>query len=73
VIPEIVDYEVRRELLRSRKLSSIAELDNLKADLVYLPINTVALLKAAERPGKYIGQAGPEQVGADLVMFYDAV
>jgi predicted nucleic acid-binding protein len=48
VIPEIVDYEVRRELLRSRKTSSITELDNLKNDLMYLPLNTAALLKAAE-------------------------
>lgn len=47
IVPEIVDYEVRQELLRSGKTASVAELDNLKADFVYLPLTTAAILQAA--------------------------
>jgi predicted nucleic acid-binding protein len=47
-IPEVIDYELRRELLRANKLNSIAELDRLKLVLRYLPITTRAMLRAAE-------------------------
>lgn len=45
VLSEIIDYEVRRELLRANKLSSIRKLDS---ELTYLPITTEVMLKAAE-------------------------
>jgi predicted nucleic acid-binding protein len=48
VIPEIADYEVRRELLRADKTKGLARLDALKSMLTYLPITTPAMLKAAE-------------------------
>lgn len=49
VIPEIADYEVRRELLRGNKTAGLRRLDALKSDpsLVYLPLNTAAMLRAA--------------------------
>ena len=47
-IPEICDYEIRRELLRAGKTYSIIRLDTLKTKLRYLPINTNTMLKAAE-------------------------
>ena len=47
VIPEIVDYEVRRELLLQKKTTSLRLLDNLKTDLIYLPITTEAMLLAS--------------------------
>lgn len=47
-IPEIADYEVRRELLRASKTKSIQRLDQLKAALDYLPITTQAMLMAAK-------------------------
>ena len=40
LIPEIADYEVRRELLRARKVKGLARLDLLKETLGYLPITT---------------------------------
>ncbi|HLK58856.1 MAG TPA: PIN domain-containing protein [Chthonomonadaceae bacterium] len=46
-VPEIADYEVRRELLRARKTASIARLDIVKRDAYYLPITTEIMLKAA--------------------------
>jgi hypothetical protein len=40
VLPEIIDYEVRRELIRADKQSGIKRLDQLKAEIIYLPITT---------------------------------
>ena len=48
IVPEITDYEVRRELLRAKKLRGIALLDRLAHQLEYLPLSTTAMRKAAE-------------------------
>ncbi len=48
IIPEITDYEVRRELLRAKKLNGIKALEKLKNTLTYLPIDTATMLRAAE-------------------------
>ena len=48
VIPEIADYEVRRELLRAGKERGLGRLDALKGMLRYEPITTQVMLKAAE-------------------------
>jgi len=48
VVPEIADYEVRRELLRADKLSGIERLDLIKTTFAYLPITTAVMLKAAQ-------------------------
>jgi hypothetical protein len=42
VVPEIADYEVRRELIRARIASGVGRLDRLKTRLFYLPISTSA-------------------------------
>lgn len=47
-VPEIADYELRRELLRMKSAESIKRLDELKTRLIDVPITTVAMLKAAE-------------------------
>lgn len=47
-IPEISDYEVRRELLRAGLLRSLRRLDNLKQTLEYIPIQTDTMLLAAQ-------------------------
>jgi predicted nucleic acid-binding protein len=46
-VPEIADYELRRELLRIKSSESIKRLDELKSRLRYIPIATEAMLKAA--------------------------
>jgi hypothetical protein len=48
-VPEIVDYELRRELLRAGKVNSIRRLDGLVASGVVdlIRVNSVALRKAA--------------------------
>jgi predicted nucleic acid-binding protein len=48
LIPEICDYEVRRELLRAQKAASIERLDELKETLGYVPITSEAMLRAAQ-------------------------
>ena len=49
VVPEIVDYEDRRELIRTKAWDRVRRLDNLSALEVapLLPINSAAMQKAA--------------------------
>src|SRR5262245_35085752 len=47
LVPEIADYEVRRELLRANRASGVTRLDVLKHSIGYLPITTSIMLKAA--------------------------
>ena len=46
-VPEIADYEVRRELLRASKELSIARLNELCAGYEYLPLTTEVMRDAA--------------------------
>lgn len=46
-VPEIADYELRRELLRIRNTAGVARLDAMKASLHYAPLTTEAMLLAA--------------------------
>jgi predicted nucleic acid-binding protein len=48
VVPEIADYELRRELLRAEKRSGLARLDTLTQQLEYLPITTTTMRLAAK-------------------------
>ena len=48
VVPEIADYEVRRELIRARKDLGIARLNELCDGLAYQPLSTPVLRAAAE-------------------------
>src|SRR5438132_760283 len=47
-VPEIADYEIRRELLRVGATAGLQRLDLLKAALNYAPITTDVILRAAE-------------------------
>lgn len=48
IIPEIADYEVRRERLRNNSRRAIMRLDNYEALLEYLPLSTAIMHHAAE-------------------------
>ena len=48
IVPEIADYEVRRELIRARRHPGIARLDELINQVEYLAITTAAMRLAAE-------------------------
>jgi len=46
-VPEVIDYELRRELLRANKSTGVANLDALKSTFTFLPITSPAMLLAA--------------------------
>jgi predicted nucleic acid-binding protein len=46
-VPEIADYELRRELIRGGMNESVARLDEFRAAVEYLPITTPAMRLAA--------------------------
>jgi predicted nucleic acid-binding protein len=48
ILPEIADYEVRRELLRAKKFVGIERLDAMQHILDYVPLTTETMRKAAE-------------------------
>lgn len=72
LIPEIADYEVRRELLRIGKQRSIRQLDQLQAVLEYIPITTAMILKAAELWAQVRQQglptADPSALDGDVIL-----
>lgn len=48
ILPEIADYEVRRNLLLEGLNESVVRLDRLKEVLIYQPLTTDVMLRAAE-------------------------
>jgi predicted nucleic acid-binding protein len=48
ILPEITDYELRRELVRLRKTQAVARLDMLATTIEYLPLTTSAMRRAAD-------------------------
>jgi len=48
VLPEIADYEVRRELIRAMRVVSLGRLDSLVSQIEYLPLTTAVMRHAAE-------------------------
>ncbi len=48
IIPEITDYEIRREMLRLGSKVALANLDGYGLQLEYLPITTAAMKMAAK-------------------------
>ncbi|MGV3615289.1 MAG: type II toxin-antitoxin system VapC family toxin [Fimbriimonas sp.] len=47
-VPEIADYELRRELIRAGKAAGLRRLDVVKEALRFRPITTEAMLRAAQ-------------------------
>ena len=76
LIPEIADYEVRRELIRARKRKALLRLDELAMELVYLPITTTAMRRAAElwAQVRHVGQptAADDTIDADMILVAQA-
>ena len=72
LVPEIADYEVRRELLPAGKLRGIRRLDRLALDIGHLPLTTAAMRKAAEfranarRRGQPV--ADPKALDGDVIL-----
>ncbi|NJK53813.1 MAG: type II toxin-antitoxin system VapC family toxin [Acaryochloris sp. RU_4_1] len=77
MIPEIADYEVRRELLRANKTKGIARLDDLAKFLEYLPIETAVMRQAAQlwAQARQQGQptAGDKTIDGDMILVAQAM
>jgi predicted nucleic acid-binding protein len=72
IIPEIADYEVRRELLRASKPRSLTILDTLGEKSEFLPITTLAMREAARlwALARQQGQptAGDKTIDGDMIL-----
>lgn len=77
LVPEIADYEVRRELLRAGKAAGLQRLDVVKAALEYLPLTTEAMLFAADlwAQVRRAGQptADPKSLDGDVILAAQAL
>ncbi len=77
VFPEIIDYELRRELLRSGKTESIQRLGQFAESFQYLPISTEMLRAAAalwarsRRTGKPTGS--DDTLDVDVILAAQAL
>lgn len=77
MLPEIADYEVRRELIRAGKQVGIRRLDQLKSQLPYQPITTSVMLLAAQlwaqarRAGR--PTADPNALDGDVILAAQAM
>ncbi len=76
IVPEIADYEVRRELLRANKTKGVARLDALSDRLEYLPITTLSMRQAAHywAQARQQGQptAADKTIDADMILIAQA-
>ena len=77
ILPEIADYEVRRELIRAGKERGIRKLDLFKNVLTYRPLTTEVMLLAAQlwadssRRGR--PTAEPNALDGDVILAAQAI
>jgi predicted nucleic acid-binding protein len=71
-IPEISDYELRRELIRAGLSRGIERLNGFKRRLHYLPITTATMLRAAEMwadaRSRGLPTADPKELDGDVIL-----
>lgn len=76
-VPEITDFEVRRELIRAGKRDGIRRLDRLKAAARYLPLTTEAMLLAAglwaQARNAGAPTADPKELDVDVILAAQAL
>lgn len=76
IIPEIIDYEIRRELIRNGSTLSIGLLDALRRQFEYLSLDTqtmqfaAALWAAARQTGQ--PTAGDKNIDIDMILIAQA-
>ncbi|MCU0492131.1 MAG: hypothetical protein MUD01_11115 [Chloroflexaceae bacterium] len=77
ILPEIADYEVRRELVRLRATAALRRLDALQHECTYLPITTAMIRHAADIWAR-VRQAGiptadPHALDGDVILAAQAL
>jgi predicted nucleic acid-binding protein len=76
-LPEIADFEVRRNLILENLRGSLANLDELAKLVTYLPIVTADMRLAAElwaksrKAGRSVGD--PRELNADVILAAQAI
>lgn len=77
IVPEITDYEVRRELIHRGLSASVTQLDILGQRLEYLGLNTLAMRRAAELWGRARQKgrptAGDKTIDWDVILAAQAL
>lgn len=77
IVPEIIDYEVRRELLRADKTTGIRRLNGVISTIEYLPLTTDAMRQAASfwAQARQQGQptAADDAIDVDVILAAQAV
>jgi len=77
VVPEICDYELRREMVRRKNLESLKRLDDLGRFLRYLPLDTTSMRRACEYWGQARQKGRPgaddKDLDADVILAAQAV
>lgn len=76
-LPEIADYEVRRNLIVENLTGSLANLDALPSLVTYVPITTADMRQAAtlwaksRKTGRSVGD--PKELNADVILAAQAI
>jgi predicted nucleic acid-binding protein len=79
LVPEITDYEIRRELLRANKLNGLRRLDSFITSnaVTYLPIDTTVMRQAALLWAEARQQGRPaadnKALDADMILAAQAI
>ncbi len=77
VIPEIVDYELRREFLRGRMTKALINLETLSMELTFMPITTPVMRQAAEfwavACQRGMATAADQALDSDMILAAQAV
>ncbi|MGE0131330.1 MAG: type II toxin-antitoxin system VapC family toxin [Blastocatellales bacterium] len=77
IVPEIADYELRRELLRANRRRGLSHLDRLIQQIEYLPLTTKAMRQAAQfwAQARQQGQptAGDTTLDGDVILAAQAI
>lgn len=77
IVPEIPDYEVRRELIRINRRRSLVALDGLAVRFEYLPLTTAVMRHAADlwAAARQAGQptAAATDLDADVILAAQAL
>jgi predicted nucleic acid-binding protein len=77
VIPEIVDYELRRELLLGNKQRGLRRLQSLHDTLNYMPLDTLVMRRAAElwaaTRKRGLVLADPKAIDVDVILAAQAL
>jgi hypothetical protein len=76
IVPEIIDYELRRELLRTGATVSVAPLDALPGQFEYAALDTATMRRAADlwAQARQSGEptAGDKNIDIDMILIAQA-